>query len=217
MMAGPDPRRAFVMAGEAHHETHRYFDSARRRIRSWCRCLRKWRGISCPLAYRTISARNAAGHSVGSNDTYGPDFATYERSRTLVASGGRAATPEMNKVSTLLRPTSRVPHLPRWRTRFVAATASWLELARPVPGCSRSMNSSSRRAGSTTRERNALRTQLEWVPPFPVRPLYKSLSRRSAAALPLQGRAACRWPRLRSKPLRSKPPPAETPHALRGA
>ena len=53
--------------------------------------------------------------------------------------------------------------------------------------------------------------------PFPVRPLYKSLSRRSAAALPLQGRAACRWPRLRSKPPRSKPPLAETPHALRGA
>jgi len=122
MMAGPDPRRAFVMAGEAHHETHRYFDSARRRIRFWCRCLRKRRGISCPLAYRTVSARNAAGHSVGSNDTCGPDFATYDRSRTLVASGGRAATPE-NEQS--FQRCSDQPH--EFRACLVGAPGSWLQ------------------------------------------------------------------------------------------
>ena len=59
----------------------------------------------------------------------------------------------------------------------------------------------------------------EWVS-LPVRPPNESLSGRSTAALPLQGRAVSRWPRLRSKPLRSKPPLAETlshrPHRPRG-
>jgi hypothetical protein len=197
------------MAGKVHHETRRYVDSARRCIRSWCRCLRRRRGISCPLAHRTASARNADGHSADRNDTCGLGFGAYDRSGTLVASGGRAATPEDEQgFRHCSDPTSRLPRWPLWHTRFVAAVVSWLESARPVPGCSRSMNSSSVRAGSTTRERNASRTRPGWVS-LPVRPPNESLSRRSTAALPLQGRAVCRWPRLRSKPLRSKPPLSE--------
>jgi hypothetical protein len=138
------------------------------------------------------------------------DFGTYDRSRTPVAPGGRAATPEDEP---------RFQRCPDQPHEFTLAS-----LTHQVRGCSRELA----RIGSPPSARLQPVYELVqqacgeydkgakcWedaarmgIPSSSA--AERKFERKVDCGLPPQGRAVSRWPRLRSKPPRSKPPLAET-------